>query len=359
MNPDVQFQFDKDSDFNALTKASGTIVFIANGTTQANQNRYYQIYFGLTGESYSPLVVAPQVTLTDNIMDEGQSSYQIAAAGSTYFFQKQAGGFSSLVDASGNDWINFHPTPTLSAGGDYSGIPNVYGGGIFHPGHKNATSSIVSQGPIKIRVKAVSTNGLWESYWDFYPGYATMTMTKAGGNYWWLYEGTPGGLLEPDKDFMVRSDNSKILLSQSTLDDIATQEWAYFSDPTVDRSLFVSHHEDDTLRDEYHPMDGLMTVFGFGRKEFTYGRYFVNRSTKIHNGSYGHNRIRTSAQRAFYSAYKDLKITKGVVEQIDNSDAPVIITQPADWNVAPGMSATFNVGAAGPGSILASGRKMV
>ena len=110
LNDEVQFQFDKDTGFNAATKASGTIVFIMNGTTQATGNRYYQVYFGLTGGSYSPLTVTPQVTLTDNVMDEGQTSYQIEAAGSTYYFQKQAGGFSSLVDASGNDWINFHPT---------------------------------------------------------------------------------------------------------------------------------------------------------------------------------------------------------------------------------------------------------
>ena len=269
LNDEVQFQFDKDYGYNAATKASGILVFIMNGTTQGAQNRYYQVYFGLTGISYSPLTITPQLTLTDNVMDEEQSSYQIGAAGSTYYFQKQAGGFSSLVDASGNDWINFHPTPANSAGGAYRGIPNVYEGGIFHPGHKNATSRIVSQGPLKIRVQANSTNGKWISIWDFYPGYATMTMVKAGANYWWLYEGTPGGVLEPDKDFMVRSDNKQTLLSVKTYDDIPTQEWAYFSDPTVNRSLFVSHHEDDTSVDEYWPMNNLMTVFGFGRNGIT------------------------------------------------------------------------------------------
>ena len=346
LNDEVQFQFDKDTGFNAATKASGIVVFIMNGTTQANQTRYYQVYFGLTGVSYSPLTVTPQLTLADNVMDEGQTSYQIGAAGSTYYFQKEAGGFSSLVDASNNDWINFHPLPALSAGGAYRGIPNVYEGGIFHPGHKNATSSIVSQGPLKIRVKAVSTNGKWESFWDFYPGYATMTMTKAGASYWWLYEGTPGGLLEINKDFMVRSDNKKTLLSETTLDDIPTQEWAYFSDPTVNRSLFVSHHEDDTSVDEYWPMQGLMTVFGFARSNNPLTGLLTTVPEHFTMGLMDGTEFAQSS-KTVYSAYKDMRITKGAAEQYDNANPPVIITQPVNSYVLNGSQARFNVSVVG------------
>ena len=342
-NEEVQFQFDEDTGFNAATKASGTIVFIMNGTTQAAQNRYYQVYFGLTG-SYSPLTVTPKVTLTDNIMDEEQSSYQIGAAGSTYYFQKQAGGFSSLVDASGNDWINFHPTPANSAGGSFRGIPNVYEGGIFHPGHKNATSRIVSQGPLKIRVQANSTNGKWISLWDFYPGYATMTMVKAGANYWWLYEGTPGGVMEPNKDFTVRSDNKKALLSETVTEDIPTQEWQYFSDPTVNRSLFVSHHEDDTLMDISKQMNNLMTVFGFGRDTTLIGA--LSGTQRFTMGLMDGTEFAESS-KTIYSAYKDLKITTGVVEQYDNANPPTVITHPVDRYVLIGTPVTFNVSVVG------------
>ena len=348
LNDEVQFQFDNDTGFNAATKASGTLVFIMNGTTRANQNRYYQVYYGLTGGSYLPLTVTPRLTLTDNVMDEEQTSYQVGAAGSTYYFQKEAGGFSSLVDASGNDWINFHQLPA-GAGGIFRGIPNVYEGGIFHPGHKNASSSIVSRGPLKIRVKAVSTNGKWESFWDFYPGYATMTMAKAGGNYWWLYEGTPGGVLEPSKDFMVRSDNKKTLLSQTTLDDITTQEWAYFSDPTINRSLFVSHHEDDTLVDEYWPMPisgGLMTVFGFGRGNSIASLTPASVPQHFTMGLMDGTEFAQSS-KTIYSAYKDLNIAKGAVEQYDNANPPIIITHPVDSYVLNGSSAKFNVSAVG------------
>ena len=323
----VPFQFDKDTGFNPTTKASGTVVFIMNGTTPANTNRYYQVYFGLTGGSYSPVYAAPQVTIADNITDEGQSSFRITANGSTYYFQKQAGGFSSLVDSSGNDWISYAP---IKNSAEFRGVPNVAAGGIFHPGFTCCTSSIVTQGPLKIRVRSVSPDGKWESLWDFYPGYATMTMVKANGSYFFLYEGTPGGVMEPNKDFMVRPDNTKTLLSESWTNDLDAQEWAYFSDPTVDRSIFAAHHEDDTLQDTYWPYNtNVLTVFGFGRTD--------NPATGLLSSVPQHYTIGLmngtefpQNSRTIYSAYKDLGITKGAIEQYESLLPPIIVNQPAD-----------------------------
>ena len=34
---------------------------------------------------------------------------------------------------------------------------------------------------------------------------------------------------------------------------------------SVERVLFLVHHEDDDLGDRFWPMEGNMTVFGFGR----------------------------------------------------------------------------------------------
>ena len=42
-------------------------------------------------------------------------------------------------------------------------------------------------------------------------------------------------------------------------------EWIYFADGKLDRSIFLIHHEDDDLMDQYWPMQQNMTVFGFGR----------------------------------------------------------------------------------------------
>lgn len=313
LNGSVPFQFDKDWNYDAKTRASGTIIFIMDGITQANKNRYYYIYFDLIGGYYSPTTITPYVTITDDIIDEGMPSYRIETLGGTYYFQKQAGGFSSLNDKSGNDWISWNNA--AGPKGVYRGIPNaVNPEGIFHPGFTCCISNIAIEGPVKIEIRSTSNDGQWESLWDFYPNYATMTMKKAGHNYWMLYEGTPGGTFEPSIDFMYKSDGIKTFLSQNWYNDIESNEWVYFSDPNVGRSLFISHREDDTLQDEYWN-DQYMTVFGFGRdgspvltqllssipQHFTIG--LIDGTNFTQNSKY------------INSAYKDLIITKGTAEQ--------------------------------------------
>jgi len=324
LNSGVQFQFDKDLNFDATNRASGTIIFIMDGTTQASKSRYYYVYFGLKGGSYVPITITPLVSLTNNIIDENQSSYKISNINGTYYFQKQAGGFSSLNDISGNDWISFNNIDGTS--GTYRGIPNaVYAEGIFYPGFTCCTSDIISQGPIKIKIRSTSNDGKWESIWDFYPRYAKMAITKVDHNYWMLYEGTPGGVLEPNIDFVVRSNGVETLLSQSWQGDIANNEWLYFSDPNIGskgRSLFFAHHEDDTIHDEYRPYQN-MTVFGFGRNGSTallssIPQYFTMGLLEGTNFSQNSKNI--------YSAYKNLTIIINNAEKYSNDNSDIRLT---------------------------------
>ena len=81
-----------------------------------------------------------------------------------------------------------------------------------------------------------------------------------------LYEGTPGGSLDPSSDFWVRSNGQRALTSATVIGDIADPEWAYFGDRSGRRFLFLAHHEDDNLEDQYWQMENNMTVFGFGRQ---------------------------------------------------------------------------------------------
>lgn len=321
----VIYQFDKDSGYDATTKASGIVAFIMKGTTPASGNRYYYIYFNLTGGSSSPASITPQVTIIDSVIDEGQSSYRIDTANSAYYFHKQAGGFSSWNDKNGNDWISWNTNS--GPAGKYRGIPNAgFPEGIFHPGFTCCASSIVSQGPIKIKIRSVSTDGNWESTWSFYSQYATMAMTKVGHSYWFLYEGTPGGVLDQNTDFMVRSNGVKTYLNQSWYGDISSNEWTYFSDPnvgSVGRSLFITHHTDDTLQDEYWP-DQYMTVFGFGRSDsplsslmFSVPQYFT--IGLIDGTDFSQN------SKLIYSAYKNLAITKGTVQQYGGTTSQQLI----------------------------------
>jgi len=124
----------------------------------------------------------------------------------------------------------------------------------------------VSGGPLRVRLRSITDDGQWACVWAFYPEYATMTLEQAGGSYWFMYEGTPGGSLDEESDFMVLSDSSRYPASQSWAEDIPAPEWLYFADGTINRSLFIYHREDDTAPDQYWPMEGNMTVFGFGRE---------------------------------------------------------------------------------------------
>ncbi len=257
----VPFQYD------AMTDTWGNLVFILTGTTPAGAHRYYDVYFDTAG-TFTPTAVSSQVQLTDDVMDEGQAGYRIITQNATYFYQKEAGGFSSLLDIDGNDWINFHPWG--GSDGIYRGIPNiVHPDNIFHPGHKNCSSSILHTGPLKVTIRTVSNNGLWECIWEVYPYHARMTLLKkADKNYWFLYEGTPGGKLDLSTDFSVRSNGIRLPVEQSWREqDIPAPEWAYFEDSVLDRYIYLVHEEDDSLSDDFWQMQSNMTVFGFGRTQ--------------------------------------------------------------------------------------------
>ena len=190
----------------------------------------------------------------------------ITTPNATYFFQKDAGGFSSLLDVEGNDWISFHPYG--GSDGIYRGIPNmVHPDNIYHPGHSNCISSLVHVGPLRVTIRSVSKNGLWECLWQIYPRYARLTLLRnAPEPYWFLYEGTPGGAIDYEKDFSVRSNGVRLPVGQEWQNqDIPAPEWVYFEDSVLDRYIYLVHEEDDVLNDTFWPMQGNMTVFGFGR----------------------------------------------------------------------------------------------
>ena len=263
---EIPCQFDPSEDFDATTRATGKLVIFAPGIIASRSARYFHLYFDIAGGKSTPTSLIPLVTIKDDVVDEGQLSYQISNSTGSFFFQKEAGAFSSLVDNQGNDWIDYHPTG--KAAGNYRGIPNlVYPESHFHPGSVTATSTIINRGPVKITVRSETADGLWQLTWEFYPETATMTVLNAAKPYWFLYEGTPGGILDTSKDFMVRSDGVTTPLSQSWNGDLAGDEWVFFSDPGVKRSLFLAQHDQNDSVDSYRPLEDQMTVFGFGRKQ--------------------------------------------------------------------------------------------
>ncbi len=341
----VTHQFDTATGYNASTNALGNLVFIAEGATGASTPRKFFVYFDKSTKTFAAPTFTDQVVLTDGVTDEGFASYKLATTIGTWFYHKQGGGFSSLVDTAGNDWIKYNAA--TGAAGEFRGIPNsVFQSSPeishFHPGKTTSASSIVKDGPIKTTFKSVvSEDGGWETKWEVYPRFARMTMVDKGTtNYWFLYEGTPGGTANASDSVMRANGSSAPLvtpLSEAWSGDIggaSGNEWVAFADSATPRSLFVANHQADSIDDSYRLMGtgadaNKMTVFGFGR---TSGSSVPLLSAVPYKFTVGLTDTSTASvvQTNTLGAYKDIAVTKSPAEARDSSGAlSVTISVPA------------------------------
>lgn len=227
-----------------------------------------------------------QVSITEG-MDEGQEVFIIHTKSATYYYQKEAGGFSSIVDKNGNDWINYTTEPKdiypASAASTYRGLPNlIHGGeesGTGHPGFNNCTSAILDQNTIL----STSKTGNWEYEWRFTDHTAKLSITKVDPTrtYWFLYEGTIGGDYNPENDLWgnnvdgLRADKPDFYKTEGTF---ASWETVFFGDKDKKNTFFISqltpdNHDDvfgflGNTKEGNNASDG-MVVFGFGRGKGT------------------------------------------------------------------------------------------
>lgn len=343
VDENVVFQFDKGTGYIADSNAVGNLIWIMAGTTGANESRTYHVYFDLASKGFVAPVFTPRVVLEGTVSDESQASFKIATDTGTYFYHQKGAGFSSLDDVDGNDWINYNTT--AGAAGTFRGIPNLVhpnNGGHFHPGARSAETLILNEGPIKLTVYSIvrKNPSRWEGTWSFYPEYATLNLTIASYDYWFLYEGTPGGKLDLTQDYMELSDGTKYQADQSWSKDLPGDEWVYFVDPGLDRSLFFANHQDDNKTDSYAPADGVMTKLGFGRvgadqlisKDVIPAKYTIGLMDVTG---------RSAAEKVILSAYKPLDVTVGEAEKSEggaiSQDNPLEFTVVADHQI----TATF------------------
>lgn len=212
---------------------------------------------------------------------EGAEHFVVRTPAATYWYDRAGGGFSRLIDRDGRDWIGFRREPwnefPASAASSYRGLPNfVFAApeaGAGHPGFTQCTSdrdgdSIVTQ----------SKSGAWRWRWTFFADHARVTMERAGPDaYWFLYEGTPGGVYEPDEWYWGHNGAGPM---QKMPDFVRGErvlghfEWVFFGHSRTARVLFLARGEPDESLDSFGVMgntraglaspDG-MTVFGFGR----------------------------------------------------------------------------------------------
>ncbi|OPZ19568.1 MAG: hypothetical protein BWZ10_00908 [candidate division BRC1 bacterium ADurb.BinA364] len=311
----VPFQFDRAEDFNALSNAKGELVFLMPGETPAGTTRLFDVLFDDASQTFEAAAVEPLVETADNVEDEGQACFRFATPRATYYYQKQGAGFSSLLDADGADWISFHPGKGTGAAGEFRGIPNAgHPQGYMHPGFTESETALVSQGPLRAVIRSESRNGAFAGQWEIYPHFATMTFLKAADPYWVLYEGTPGGECDVEKDFWIKPDGSIGPLGQAWDSDLPSIPWAAFADGAANRSIFLAQHDPDDAPDSYYYMENSMTVFGFGRLKKGKGGALVKQMTAIPNSftiGLVEDRTRDGIAAAIDSAIAPLEIEIG------------------------------------------------
>ncbi|MXU64395.1 hypothetical protein [Oceanomicrobium pacificus] len=227
------------------------------------------------GAADGPLRVKPGQAQTkariavDTIADyEGQETLRFQIDGSSWYYHKAGGGFASIIDADGKDWLSFRPWG--GSDGIYRGIPNLaYPDNVYHPGHFNCETSAPIVGPLRATFETWSKDEVWGCRWHIFPDHAELTVLKVGHPYWLLYEGTPSGKLDEAEDFCIRSDGLKRPLSESWDEVLPDPKWIAFGKEGRGRCLWLwsQSPENAGCRDSFWPMEKNMTVFGYGRHD--------------------------------------------------------------------------------------------
>jgi hypothetical protein len=203
----------------------------------------------------------------ENAVWGGQKGHlKILTPTATYYFFKEGGGLSGMVDRDGVDWIGY--STAEKSKGQWRGIPNTNRVG-WRPNQSGSQTMVVQNGPDCVRLDVRKNQ--WQCQWDFFADHATMTMLQGDSSYYFCYEGAPNGQFDPQSGYLMRPDLPGLYpLGQPTeesdirMADDETWEWIGFGQKGVSRVLFLIHHADDDIPDKYRPL-GEMTVFGFGR----------------------------------------------------------------------------------------------
>ncbi len=275
------------------------LTLLMTGQTPANAQRFY----ALVTADYTPSI-EPLVNLTDGVDHQEQESYKIETPAATYLYHKLGAGFASIFDPDGSDWLSYRPFG--GSNGKYRGIPNLaHPENHFHPGGTSCKSEIISSGPLKVKIASESNDGEWACTWEIYPFFARLTVLKVGHPYWLLYEGTPGGKLDEESDYCVRSDGVRLPLTECWELPLPAPEWIYFGASNTNRVLYLVHHEADEHIDSFWPMEHNMTVFGFGRKGI---EKFMTKTPAQFTIGFAEDGTYQAAQRVIDSAFRPLEI---------------------------------------------------
>jgi hypothetical protein len=243
-------------------ETNGTLLVHLAGESRAGTTRAFQVQFGSV-----PRVAAlpPLITVIADESDAGEPAFKVITPNSSFYLQKKSHGVSTLMDRDQMNWIGY--SSAKGSAGEFRGLPNI-APVEFHPGKPTGKKDLVlvSNGPLRAVFTGATLDDRWRTRWEVYPTFTRISLITPGDTpYWLLYEGTPAGKLQPDQQYVLLSDGAKPPLTERWERDLPAPEWAAFGDVRKQRVLFVAHPEDDALVEQYWPMEGNMTVFGFGR----------------------------------------------------------------------------------------------
>ena len=263
----VPFQFDEGESFDAATAATGDLVVLLEGATTSK--RHYHVYFrstattgSFTPEDHSGL---GRITVVPGQTDQGRAVTRVSNAVGDWYYDMEGGGFTSINDISGADWVDWNPA--AGSAGQFRGLPNLeHPVSTFHPGVDNSSTVVEQSGPLRAVFRTTSDDGEWVMLWSFYRRHviAEVIDTPDGADYWFQYEGTPGGSLGAE-DKIIQNNGTTSDFDDTWINDLDDIEWAAVADTTKDRSLYIAHLDDDSEVDSYTDLDDVMTVLVFGR----------------------------------------------------------------------------------------------
>ncbi len=292
-------------------RGSSELVFLLGGDTQPGQTRRYFLYFdgkGATGKQQ-----APAMAVETGFEYEGQASIRVSAQEVAYTYHAEGAGFASLRDRDGKEWIGYRQAK--GSAGEYRGIPNLHPG-FAHPGYageRGSSSRVVSQGPLRVRIESVSRDRRWAVRWDLFSSHARMTLLRHAAPYWFLYEGTPAGKLDPRETFYALSDGVIGKADADWAGVLSGHQWAFFGDPSSPRVLFAASHEADAEPDQFYQMEVNMTVFGFGR-QYKCCQAYLDRSPARFIFGFAETRHYGRAAAIIESLAKDPEVSVGAME---------------------------------------------